>query len=308
MSVAPVAILLALISAEANENYAVFNSEGLQCVIGNNAPMDKHNARYNGVFSIDAPGTAESPFVQDYAGLNLEHYFDARPRLSDSDLFFEPRVAPMTFTQLSATTAELHQPTTPFFNVESWTRFEVKGPHYIDLQFRCIPRKDIFQGGFFGVFWASYINAPEDKSIYFLSAGSSLENPQWVQFCTQKHGAASSVRGENDTLELSYDKPGDLLYANSSPLQFSQPFYYGRVRDQVLIYIFKPGPVIRFAHSPSGGGKTVSGEDTNPAWDFQLIIPGYEINKEYGLSMRLVCKPWAGRGDVLKEVQKYLGQ
>ncbi|HPO13465.1 MAG TPA: hypothetical protein PLI09_08475 [Candidatus Hydrogenedentes bacterium] len=308
MSVAPVAILLAMIAAEANENYAVFESEGLRCIIGNNAQMDKHNARYNGVFCITAPGATESPFVQDYAGLNLEHYFDARPRLSDRDLFFEPRVAPMSFARINNTTAELHQPATPFFNVESWTRFEIKGPQYIDMQFRCIPRKDVFQGGFFGVFWASYINAPEDKSMYFLSAGSSLDKPQWVQLCTQKHGVASSVRGENDVLELPYAEPDDLLYANSSLFQFSEPFFYGRVRDQVLMYIFQPGPVVRFAHSPSGGGRTASGDDTNPAWDFQLIVPRYEINKEYALNMRLVCKPWAGREDVLKEVRKYLGR
>lgn len=308
MSAVSMAIMLAALSAEANENFALFESGGLRCIIGNNASMDKHDARYNGVFSIQTPETDLSPFVQEYAGLNLEHYFDGRPRLSDGNLFFEPRVAPMTFARIDGRTAELHQPATPFFNVESWTRFEINGPNYVDMQFRCIPRKDVFQGGFFGVFWASYIHAPEDKSIYFLAAGSSLDKPQWVQLCTQKHGTDSSVRSGDDTLELPFAEPGDLLYANPSPLRFTEPFFYGRVRDHVLIYMFKPGPVVRFAHSPSGGGTTASGDDTNPAWDFQLIVPQYEIGKEYGLTLRLVYKPWAGRADVLKEARKYLGQ
>jgi hypothetical protein len=63
---------------------------------------------------------------------------------------------------------------------------------------------------------------------------------------------------------------------------------------------------LRFAHSLSGGGRSTSGDDTNPAWDFQLVIPDYETGKEYGLEMRVVYKPWAGRADVLKEVRNWL--
>ena len=76
------------------------------------------------------------------------------------------------------------------------------------------------------------------------------------------------------------------------------------VRDHVLLFIFERGPLVRFSHSPSGGGPTPAGDDTSPAWDFQLIVPDYEVGHEYGLRVRLVYKPWAGRDDVLDEVRK----
>ena len=291
---------------QAVENHGVFEVSQLRCVIGNNAQMGKHSERYNGVFSITAPGIGESPFVEAYAGLNLEHYFDARPRPQDRDLLFEPRLAPMAFQRINATTAELHQPPTPNYGVESWTRFEVKEPYYIDTHYRCVPTKDVFEGGFIGVFWASYINAPDNKGIYFLTEGASLDDPHWVQFCTQVHGAESSVLHEADQAAVAFEAPGNLLYGRPAHLRYSVPFFYGRFRDRVLIYIFRPGPIIRFAHSPSGGGRTPKGDDTNPAWDFQLIVPDYEVGKEYGLTMRLVYKAWGGRDDVLKEVRGYL--
>lgn len=98
------------------------------------------------------------------------------------------------------------------------------------------------------------------------------------------------------------------MFNNISPLRYSVPFFYGRVRDKVLIYAFKPGPIVRFSHSPSGGGRTRSGDAQNPAWDFQLIVPDYKPGVEYGLEMRLIYKPWAGRNGVLEEVRKYLAK
>lgn len=309
------ALLLALLAADASavdgvqgRDYDLFKIDGLQCILGNNAGLNSHAPQYNGVYSITAPECAASPFVEAYAGLNLEHYFDGRPRPADRTVFFEPRTAPMDFLRLGADAAELHQPTSPVFAVESWTRFRLKPPYALDMDFRCIPRKDVFQGGFFGVFWASYIRAPEDKSIYFLGAGATLDAPVWVQLCTQKHGAESSVWADDDAAETPFEQPGDLLYANPSPLRYGERFFYGRVGNDVLIYMFAPGTIIRFAHSPSGGGKTAQGDALNPAWDFQWIVPGYTIDQEYKMRMRLVLKPWAGRADVLAEVRKYWNQ
>ncbi|HET8549006.1 MAG TPA: hypothetical protein VFL57_13410 [Bryobacteraceae bacterium] len=73
----------------------------------------------------------------------------------------------------------------------------------------------------------------------------------------------------------------------------------------VLIYIFQPSPYLRFAHSPSGGGRSASGDDTNPAWDFQLVVPDPQPGREYEFAMRVVYKPWAGRADVLREVRTW---
>lgn len=294
-------------AGEPGVDYAEFAVSQLRCIIGNNAPMgERHRARYNGIFEMSAPGEAVSPFVPDYAGFNLEHVFDARPRSADGDVFFEPRVAPMTFRRIDDVTAELYQPPTPVYGMESRTRFTLREPYYIDFEFTCTPHKP-HEGGFFGIFWASYMNAPHNKSIYFLGPGATLDAPSWLQYCTQHHDHYSTVLHEDDPNTIQYDEGPTVLYNQISPLRYSQPFYYGRIRDMVLIYIFKPTPWLRFSHSPSGGGRTDDGTDTNPAWDFQMVVPDAQIGQAYTLEARIVYKPWQGRDDVLAEVKAYLG-
>lgn len=293
--------------AKPGTDYASFAVSRLTCVIGNNRALDEHRAWYNGVFTMTSPDEMRSPFVPLYAGLNLENYFDARPRHRENAIFFEPRANPVAFKRLSGTSAELYQAATPFYGIESWTTFELREPYYVDFSFRCIPRKPDLAGGFFGVFWASYINEPADKSVYFLAAGSTLDKPVWTQYCTQEHDRDSTVPQETDTLHLAFEPTAKtLLWNQISPLRYSEPFYYGRFGHMVLIYIFEPNPGLRFSHSPSGGGRTQAQDDTNPAWDFQLVVPHYGVNEEYKLKMRLVYKPWVDRADVLREVRAYL--
>jgi hypothetical protein len=57
-------------------------------------------------------------------------------------------------------------------------------------------------------------------------------------------------------------------------------------------------------HSPSGGGVTKERQTTNPAWDFQYILPQYEVKKEYTLQARLVYRERCDRAEVLREVEK----
>jgi hypothetical protein len=288
-------------------DYAVMSVARLRCTVGNNKALGEHRAWYNGVFSLLSPDCPETPFVPFYSGLNLEHYFDARPASDDRAVFFEPRSARMEFRQITPTTGELHQAATPFYGVESTTRFVLRDPYYLDMEFTCIPRKPDLAGNFLGVFWASYINDPEDKSIYFLAAKSSLDKPVWVQFLTQQHNRDSTVRNEADPVEITFDTRNPTLWNNISPLRYSAPFFYGRFRNMVLIFIFEPDNRIRFSHSPSGGGVTKGGDGHNPAWDFQLIIPDPKVGEEYQLKSRLVYKPWKDRQDVLLEVRRYLG-
>lgn len=291
--------------ATEDEDYVDLEVSKLRCIIGNNKALDGHAARYNGIFSMHSPGQDKSPFVPAYAGFNLEHYFDARPRHPDSSVFFEPRAVPMTVRRIDDTTVELHQVATPHFGVESVTRFQLVDPYYVDVSFTCIPRKGDLEGGFLGAFWASYMNGPINKSMYFLRPGSTLDKPEWVQFCTQHHDHYSTVVSEHDDHDLPFQEGPTVLFNQISPLRYAEPFFYGRFENMVLIYIFQRGPIIRFAHSPSGGGRSASGDDTNPAWDLQLIAPGYEVDKEYGFTARVVYKPWVDRADVLAEVRTF---
>jgi len=286
-------------------DFGILRCQELVCTVGNNVGRGTHRAGYNGVFELTSIHQPENLFVPQFAGLNLEHVFDASPRGNDRDVFFEPRVAPMKFEQIDSTRAILHQSTLPHWKVESTTTFQLVDPYYLDIDFECIPRSDHFEGGAFGIFWASYINAPLDKSLYFFRAGEEGARI-WQQFCTQYHNHDSTVKSSHDTFNWNFSsETRDSLFSSISKIRYAEPFFYGRFRNMVLILIFENSEGIRFSHSPSGGGFTENGTDTNPAWDFQWINPNYVVGKTYQFRYRVVYKKWVDRADVLAEVARF---
>jgi hypothetical protein len=282
--------------------HATFRLGDLTAIIGDNSAADGHRAGYNGLWSLRHRTEPTDLFVPAVAGLNLEHIFDGDKHDNDESgkIFFEPRHAPMTFRKLSEVEGELHQPPTPTFHLESWTRFRLVAPHYVDFHFRCMARQHAFQHGYIGLFWASYINAPEDKSIYF--RGGRL----WQQLCSQRHNDESTVRHRDDKIELKFS-PGlrDALYRNLSPLRFDEPFFFGRFRRHVLAILFDRTAGIRLTHSPSGGGVNTEAQTTNPAWDFQFLLPRYEVNTEYSFRVRLVYREQCPRKEILREYEDW---
>jgi hypothetical protein len=271
----------------------------LTAVVGDNAADGAHRAGYNGLWSLTHRTEPANVFVPAVAGLNLEHIFDGdRHDTGDARrIFFEPRYAPMTLRRLSDQEAELHQPPTPTFHLESWTRFRLTAPHYVDMTFRCRPTRHAFAHGYIGLFWANYINAPEDRSLYFRGGG------QWQQLCSQRHNDESTVRHRDDNLELRFSAGyPDALYRHLSPLRYDEPFYYGLFRGHIYILMFDRTEGVRFTHSPSGGGLNRERQTTNPAWDFQYLVPRYEVLREYGFRARLAYRPRCDRAEVLREV------
>ncbi len=279
-----------------------FRAGDLTAVIGDNSADGEHKAGYNGLWSLHHRTEPVSLFVPGVAGLNLEHIFDGDKGDYDDSrkIFFEPRNAPMSFKKLSDTAAELHQPPTPTFFLESWTRFELVAPHYIDMTFRFVPTQHAFEYGYIGLFWANYINAPEDKSIYFRNGGI------WHQLCSQRHNDESTVRHRDDRLELKFRAGmGDALYKNLSTLRYDEPFYYGLFRNHIFILMFDRTEGIRFTHSPSGGGINKESQTTNPAWDFQYLLPRYEVTKEYQFRLRAVYRERCSRDQIRHEYETW---
>lgn len=276
-----------------------FRAGDLTAVIGDNAAAGEHRAGYNGVWSLTHRAEPTNVFVPGVAGLNFEHIFDGDRFDMDNSrrIFFEPRNAPMTFRKLSDTEAELHQPPTPTFHLESWTRFTLVPPHAIDMLFRCRPTQHAFNHGYIGLFWASYIHGPDDKSMYFRA------NNQWQQLCTQRHNGESTVRHVGDRFEPRFSNGfPECLMRNYSPLRYDEPFFYGLFRGMSVLFLFDRTEGIRFTHSPSGGGLAKERQTTNPAWDFQYLLPKYEVRNEYRFRVRLVYRPRLSREEVLREV------
>lgn len=284
--------------------HAVFSVGELTAVIGDNEAHGLHRAGYNGVWSLRHASSPRELFVPGYSGLNLEHIFDGEADDSPS-VFFEPRRAPMTFRQISETKAELHQPPTPTFHLESWTRFTLAEPHFIDVSFRCMAHRRAFRRGYIGLFWASYIYAPQDKSIYFLG-GPEEQTGLWSQLCTPRHNDGSTVRYRQDWFEPTFrDGYREALFRSFSPLRYDLPFYYGCFDDLVWIVMFDRAEGVRFSHSPSGGGTSVERQTANPAWDFQLLIPSYEVGKEYGFKLRTALRPRCLREEILATYRRW---
>ncbi|MFO0797859.1 MAG: hypothetical protein U0804_10295 [Gemmataceae bacterium] len=274
----------------------------LTAVVGDNAAAGEHRAGYNGLWSLSHRTEPTNLFVPAVAGFNLEHVFDGQTvdPPGQNTLFFEPRNAPMRLRRLSDRAAELHQPPTPTFNLESWTRFTFVEPDAIDITFRCKAHQHVFRRSYIGLFWASYINAPDDKSLYFRSPTG------WAQHCTPAHNALSTVRHAADAFDVTFaDGHRDCLYKSLSPLRFREPFFYGLFRGHVLMVMFDRSDGIRFSHSPSGGGFNKEADATNPAWDFQLLVPKYDVMIEYGFRARVVYRERCPRAAVMAEYEKW---
>lgn len=283
-----------------------FSIGDLTVVIGDNSAHGDHRAGYNGIWELRHRTCPRPLFVPGIAGLNFEHIFSGEGD-EPNDVFFEPRKAPMSFRKIAEDEAELHQPPTPTWHLESWTRFKLAAPHFIDMHFRCIATQHVFHRGYIGLFWASYIHAPEDKSIYFPgSLEGSREREQWTQLCSQRHNLDCTVRHRDDKHDLAFAANQRLaLYKNLSPLRFDQPFYYGRFDDHLWAVFFDRSAGIRFTHSPSGGGADIDRKTTNPAWDFQFVISPYEVNVPYEFRARAMFRPKCSRAELAAEYDRW---
>jgi len=291
-------------AGDGGTGHVMLQAGDLTAVIGDNSAAGSHRAGYNGVWSLHHAKGTRSLFVPGIAGLNLEHLVTGE-HLEDSKTFFEPRHAPMTLTRISENEAELHQPPTPTFQVESWTRFRLVAPHYLEMDFRCRAHESLFPLGYLSLFWASYMNAPADKSLYFLG-GLDDQKDHWTQFCTQWHNDQSTVRHRDDHFEMTFPEGGrDALFKSLSRFRFDRPFFYGHFDDLVWIVMFDRSEGIRFTHSPSGGGFGVERLSTNPAWDFQFLIPDPKVGKDYSFKVRTVLRPRCSRAEIMAEFARW---
>jgi hypothetical protein len=155
------------------------------------------------------------------------------------------------------------------------------------------------------LFWASYINRPEDKSIFYLGHAKGGKGRDWIKSYSPEHGVKSGHLGAGDEYEMFAAPDFNVTLASHySETVYELPFYYGRFHNMVFAYLFDvpEGQILRFAQSPTGGG------ETNPAWDFYVLNPGFETGKEYSFHVRLVYKPFISGEDIRAEYENWKGK
>lgn len=271
--------------------YVILRRAEIEAVVVDNSAVDDavlpgHRAGYSGIGSLKHRKRPQNLFVPAYAGLNFEHIHDGT--VQDRKVLFEPRHAPMQLRVVDPYTAELYQASTPHYGLESCLRYQLLEDGTIEMTFECIPRAPSFTNGYVGLFWASYIHHPDSLDIHFKGYTEDEPSvPRWIRGVTPAHGVLATHLAADDRRELAHDPAFPLtLVFNRSRHRYTEPWYYGVSHGMALVFIFRPKDQIRFSQSPSGGGQG------NPAWDFQYLIPNYQVGKRYQMVMRVMYLPY----------------
>lgn len=266
---------------------------------GGSPPLSEHRAGYNGVARLTRSSRSENLFVPAYAGLNFEHIHDGTLAVNREK--FEPRRSDMQLRVINQHTVELYQPPTPNWKLESCGRYQLLPDGVIEYTFECIPHADKFRSGFIGLFWASYIDSPKDRSIQFRGRkADSADETSWIRAESPKHGVAST-HPPSDPLpdvEIAPEFPLTLVNHRSDYVH-TYPWYFGVSRAHAYVLMFRKRDQIWFAQSPTGGGPE------NPAWDFQWFIPDYKVGEAYGFVMRAAYIPYENLEQVERDTRRH---
>jgi hypothetical protein len=268
--------------------------------IDNTELPPNHRKGYSGIAELYHSKQDSNVFVPSYSGFNLEHIFNGESPVPK----FEPRLNPVYLYQKSETEILLYQKPTPVSGAESLIEFKLVAPYYIDFAFHCVLHdRKYSQHDYVGFFFASYINKPFDRNIYFQGIADNQSNQsdaRLVAAYSEKHGFKSSHRALKDNYDLYFAPDFTLTLANNfSDYRYTKPFFFGRFQNMALAYFFEPSELIRFSQSPDGGGTG------NPAWDFYYIIPQPKTEQEYTFKGRIVYKPFTNTKDINREYKKW---
>ncbi len=290
-------------------NHAVLQRGETRATVINNAEggeaLPGHRAGYSGLGLLThSKRPNDSLFVPAYAGLNFEHIHDGSTQ--DRDILFEPRRAPMELRVINKHTAELYQPPTPHWGLESSLMYELLEDGCIQMTFECIPRRAAFKYGHIGLFWASYIHQPESLDIHFrghakTEQGTTSRSVEWIRGVTPSHGVKPTHLAADDERRFKHDDSFPLtLVFNRSEHRYAEPWYFGVSHGMAFAQMFRPADRVRLTQSPSGGGRG------NPAWDFQFFIPQAKVGTRYRFVMRAKYLPFESKEQVQAAIQSHL--
>ena len=275
---------------------ALLQTDEIQVIVGDASRNGVGGQQYCGLWSLTSKHRQFNAFGNSFAGLISGEIRRKSPILKIVD----------------NKTCTLSRKADKLYPVDVCTEYKVSAPYYIDHSLTFADREDVREGcDFREVSWCSYMNCPDDSRLHFLS------NSQWNRYISPKHGVEANIAPayipEHELEDWPVKSDWSKQALNDRPFhwnrcnyKFSQPFYYGRMGNMVMILIFDTPRWLRFFCSPTGGSRSLIANQTCPAWDFEWVIPksDYKIGKEFCFRTRLVYKQFVSDNDVLEEVHK----
>jgi len=214
------------------------------------------------------------------------------------------------------------QAETAYAHISTLIQFFVEEPYYLHQRLELtFHRRFCFESerSRFSGLCASYIHQPPDPDIYLKTNQASSALSDWIGVTKAFHRAPELlIRPLPDDREIS-DSDHMACMRSHPPLKVPDPFidiqaesywgdhlpfYYGILEDGfVFLMMFKQPQAFRLAYSPNSGEP--QRKTWNPAWDYVLFLDDAQIGKPYTWDLCLALKPYNGRGDILREVERY---
>jgi len=243
--------------------------------------------------------------------LNFEHIISSHKNQNNK---LTPRHGPYRLlSPPDGNSAQLVRETTDDpWAMSSTLKYTVVAPHYIDVDFRCVPHEMALFGkrGYAILFFANYMNDVEEVALNFRGIEGPKQKEKWINADAPRSHADWNQGGTYQSLradDLDYDADHNFKLNSWSydyP-RFTRPFYFGRAaKGMVFILMFNKmhsdEDEIRFSLF-----KFKVPRVPRPAWDFQYVIRNIEENQEYGFKARLVWKKFVSPEDCLKEYETW---
>lgn len=274
--------------------------------ITGNAAAGPHYAGYNGLVSLVPKNLGNNIFVPAFSGLNYEITF-IKGLEQDEAQMFEPRKSPMRIEYGDDSMVCLHQPSTSFKGIEASITFRIEEPYYIHQNIKLVFHKQIKDRMDFSGLFASYLYRPPNIHAYLKISQPEDDLAGWVGVTKEAHKSFLYTAHELPDRELTVGEHIDLYKKAPILKQYEminefQPFYYGLYYDYAFIMMFKDPSRTYFTYSPNGGGTEYS---WSSAWDYMIVQDDVKLETAYEWDLCLAFKPYAGRRDILREVERY---
>jgi len=193
--------------------------------------------------------------------------------------------------------------------LRSRLRYELRGDA-IEFTYAGTPLADAWRKhGYIGVFFASYIHAPQDPALQFIGRtrpGRGDTTPRWIRHVPEAHGVAANHRPAGSNWDPPLDEGFNIsLVKGISDFEYLYPFYFGRSGQNLFVLMFErsgPDGELRFAQSPSGGGAG------NPAWDFVYFRRRYEVGREFRFRVRAVYRKFTSAEEAVRLYERWSGE